>query len=88
MRPLSKLTIAGIAAVIICPLVGLSGTVWNIYGSFDSIKTNEGLDAARTVRTQAGTVEAYDELIVAIGSRPILIPVPGHDLPGGVIQER
>ena len=41
MRPLSKLTIAGIAAVIICPLVGLGGTVWNIYGSFDLIKTNE-----------------------------------------------
>lgn len=39
---------------------------------------------ARTVHTQAGAIEAYDELIVAIGSRPILIPVPGHDLPGVV----
>ena len=25
---------------------------------------------------------AYDKLIVATGSSPIIIPVPGHDLPG------
>ncbi len=40
--------------------------------------------AARTVRTQSGTVEPYDKLIVATGSKPILIPVPGADLPGVV----
>jgi nitrite reductase (NADH) large subunit len=40
--------------------------------------------AARTVRTQSGTVEGYDTLIVAVGSRPILIPVPGVELPGVV----
>jgi nitrite reductase (NADH) large subunit len=40
--------------------------------------------AARTVRTHAGAVEHYDALIIAIGSRPILIPVPGAELPGVV----
>jgi nitrite reductase (NADH) large subunit len=40
--------------------------------------------AARTVRTQSGVTERYDTLIVAVGSRPILIPVPGVELPGVV----
>src|SRR5438445_6142612 len=39
---------------------------------------------ARTVRTQSGIVEHYDALIIATGSRPILIPVPGAELPGVV----
>src|SRR5690349_10551058 len=39
---------------------------------------------ARTVRTQSGIVESYDTLIIATGSRPILIPVPGAELPGVV----
>jgi nitrite reductase (NADH) large subunit len=39
---------------------------------------------ARTVRAQSGVIERYDTLIVAIGSRPILIPVPGVELPGVV----
>jgi len=40
--------------------------------------------AARQVRTQSGKVETYDKLIVATGSKPILIPVPGAELPGVV----
>ena len=40
--------------------------------------------AARTVRTQSGAVEPYDTLLIATGSRPILIPVPGAELPGVV----
>jgi nitrite reductase (NADH) large subunit len=40
--------------------------------------------ATRTIHTQSGTVCAYDDLIVATGSRPILIPVPGAELPGVV----
>ncbi len=48
-------------------------------------ETVVGIDrTARTVRTQAGALEAYDALVIAVGSRPILIPVPGHDLPGVV----
>jgi nitrite reductase (NADH) large subunit len=39
---------------------------------------------ARNIRTESGVVEPYDILIVAIGSRPILIPVPGAELPGVV----
>jgi nitrite reductase (NADH) large subunit len=40
--------------------------------------------AARTIRTHAGTVASYDDLLIATGSRPILIPVPGAELPGVV----
>src|SRR6478735_10109419 len=40
--------------------------------------------AGRTVRADSGVVERYDALIIAIGSRPILIPIPGVDLPGVV----
>src|SRR5262245_42045808 len=38
--------------------------------------------ATKAVRTQGGTVVPYDDLLVATGSRPILIPVPGAELPG------
>ena len=37
--------------------------------------------AARTVTGQRGTV-AYDKLLIATGSAPFIIPVPGKDLPG------
>jgi nitrite reductase (NADH) large subunit len=40
--------------------------------------------AARNIKTHSGTVERYDDLIIATGSRPILIPVPGAELPGVV----
>src|SRR5215468_11139901 len=40
--------------------------------------------AAQTVRTQSGTVERYDKLVIATGSKPILIPIPGAELPGVV----
>lgn len=31
-----------------------------------------------------GTVEHYDRLLLGTGSHPVMIPVPGHDLPGVV----
>ncbi|SDB03902.1 nitrite reductase large subunit NirB [Bauldia litoralis] len=37
---------------------------------------------ARTVTSDAGEVAPYDKLVVATGSNPFIIPVPGHDLPG------
>ena len=37
---------------------------------------------AHTVTSQTGIVAAYDKLVIATGSLPIIIPVPGHDLPG------
>ncbi|WP_323784080.1 NAD(P)/FAD-dependent oxidoreductase, partial [Leisingera sp.] len=36
---------------------------------------------AKTVTGENGTV-AYDKLVIATGSAPFIIPVPGHDLPG------
>ncbi len=39
---------------------------------------------AKTVTAADGTVAAYDKLVVATGSVPFVIPVPGHQLPGVV----
>jgi nitrite reductase (NADH) large subunit len=36
----------------------------------------------RTVRSQAGVEIEYDRLLLATGSKPFIIPVPGHELPG------
>jgi nitrite reductase (NADH) large subunit len=36
----------------------------------------------RTVTSDSGIVAGYDKLIIATGSVPIIIPVPGHALPG------
>ncbi len=38
--------------------------------------------AAKTVTSAIGETVTYDKLIVATGSRPIIIPVPGANLPG------
>ncbi len=40
--------------------------------------------AAKTVTSASGKTVGYDELIVATGSEPFVIPVPGKDLPGVV----
>jgi nitrite reductase (NADH) large subunit len=40
--------------------------------------------ARRTVRAADGTEESYDRLILATGSLPFIIPVPGKELPGVV----
>lgn len=37
---------------------------------------------ARTVTSDQGETVSYDKLVVATGSNPFIIPVPGHDLPG------
>ena len=37
--------------------------------------------AAKLVKGEKGDV-AYDKLLIATGSNPFIIPVPGHDLPG------
>ncbi|MCE9650486.1 MAG: nitrite reductase large subunit NirB [Parvibaculum sp.] len=36
----------------------------------------------RTVRSEHGEVAQYDKLVIATGSLPIVIPVPGHNLAG------
>ncbi|MGZ8289077.1 MAG: NAD(P)/FAD-dependent oxidoreductase [Telluria sp.] len=38
----------------------------------------------RVVRSQAGREVHYDRLLLATGSRPFIVPVPGNDLPGVV----
>lgn len=38
--------------------------------------------AARTVRSEPGEVTPYDRLVIATGSVPFVLPVPGNDLPG------
>lgn len=40
--------------------------------------------AARTVTSRSGLTLEYDRLLIATGSDPFIIPVPGHDLPGVV----
>ncbi len=42
-----------------------------------------GIDRqAKTIASAGGLTLAYDRLVIATGSRPFIIPVPGHDLPG------
>ncbi|TRL39218.1 nitrite reductase large subunit NirB [Rhizobium straminoryzae] len=38
----------------------------------------------RSVTSQNGVTAAYDRLVIATGSNPFIIPVPGKDLPGVV----
>lgn len=38
--------------------------------------------AAKTVTSRSGRVAAYDRLLIATGSDPFIIPVPGRDLDG------
>ncbi len=38
--------------------------------------------AARTVTSEHGVVAGYDKLIIATGSVPFIVPVPGHQLAG------
>ncbi|MEG3171496.1 nitrite reductase large subunit NirB [Sphingomonas sp. ZB1N12] len=38
--------------------------------------------AAKTVTTRSGLTVSYDKLLIATGSDPFIIPVPGKDLPG------
>lgn len=37
---------------------------------------------AKTVTSEHGETASYDKLVIATGSNPLIIPVPGHNLPG------
>jgi len=39
----------------------------------------------KVVTTASGTSHSYDKLVIATGSSPIVIPLPGHDLPGVMV---
>jgi nitrite reductase (NADH) large subunit len=42
-----------------------------------------GIDrVAKTLKSDHGVVTRYDKLVIATGSVPFILPVPGHDLPG------
>ena len=42
-----------------------------------------GIDrVAKTLKSNHGVVTSYDKLVIATGSVPFILPVPGHDLPG------
>ncbi len=38
----------------------------------------------RTVRSRSGIVMKYDRLLIAAGSNPVILPIPGSNLPGVV----
>src|SRR5690606_33239128 len=40
--------------------------------------------ARRVVRSRSGVEMSYDRLLLATGSNPIVLPIPGNDLPGVV----
>src|SRR5262245_36937062 len=43
----------------------------------------EAIDrVTRTVTSSEGVIESYDKLVIATGSNPLILPVPGHDLAG------
>jgi len=47
-----------------------------------SAKISEIDRAAKTVTSENGVCAAYNKLVIATGSTPFIIPVPGHDLDG------
>ncbi len=50
-----------------------------------SAKVTEIDRKAKTVTSENGITAAYDKLVIATGSSPFIIPVPGHDLPGVMV---
>ena len=40
---------------------------------------------ARTVTAETGVTASYDKLVIATGSNPFIIPIPGHDLDGVMV---
>jgi len=39
----------------------------------------------KTISTDCGKTESFDKLVIATGSSPIIIPLPGHNLPGVLV---
>ncbi|MBA5777147.1 NAD(P)/FAD-dependent oxidoreductase [Stappia sp. F7233] len=63
----------------------IHGDGWYIDNGITLYKGHKivGIDrAAKTVRSEHGEVAPYDKLVIATGSVPFIIPVPGHTLPG------
>jgi nitrite reductase (NADH) large subunit len=63
----------------------IHGDGWYIDNGITLYKGHKiiGIDrAAKTVTSDHGVTESYDKLVIATGSVPFIIPVPGKDLPG------
>ena len=63
----------------------IHGDGWYVKHGVTLYKGHKVVDidrTARTVTSAQGVTVAYDKLIIATGSLPIVIPVPGHDLAG------
>jgi nitrite reductase (NADH) large subunit len=63
----------------------IHGDGWYIKNGIVLYKGHKIVDIdreAKTVTSSHGVTESYDKLVIATGSSPIVIPVPGHDLAG------
>ncbi|WP_423604444.1 nitrite reductase large subunit NirB [Sphingomonas sp. MS122] len=63
----------------------INTTEWYVENGIDLIAGDPviGIDrAAKTVTSRGGVSIGYDKLLIATGSDPFIIPVPGKDLPG------
>jgi nitrite reductase (NADH) large subunit len=63
----------------------IHGDGWYIKNNVTLYKGHKvvGIDRLnKTVTSSHGVVESYDKLVIATGSVPFIIPVPGSDLPG------
>ena len=63
----------------------LNDEQWYVDNDITLIKGKKVIDIdrrGRKVFADDGTTAEYDRLIIATGSNPFIIPVPGHELPG------
>jgi len=63
----------------------IHGDGWYIKNGITLYKGHKvtGIDrAAKTVTSDTGVTVTYDKLVIATGSVPIILPVPGNNLPG------
>jgi nitrite reductase (NADH) large subunit len=63
----------------------LNDEQWYVDNNITLIKGKKVIDIdrrGRKVFADDGTTAEYDRLIIATGSNPFIIPVPGHELPG------
>ncbi len=63
----------------------IHGDGWYIQNNITLYKCHKivAIDrAAKTVTSDHGVTEPYDKLVIATGSNPFIIPVPGANLPG------
>ena len=59
-----------------------AGTSSTASPSTRATRSSPSTAQAKTVTSDHGVTESYDRLVIATGSVPFIIPVPGKDLPG------